>query len=38
MSKRKNPDAVPADLQIWIDVRRRHHLSRAHVQRRVNSA
>jgi hypothetical protein len=32
MSKRKNPNAVPADLQIWIDVRRRHHLSHAHVQ------
>jgi hypothetical protein len=32
MSKRKNPNAFPPDLQIWIDARRRHHLSHAHVQ------
>lgn len=32
MSKRKSPNAIPPDLQIWIDVRRRHHLSHAHVQ------
>jgi hypothetical protein len=25
-------NAIPADLQIWIDARRRHHLSHAHVQ------
>jgi hypothetical protein len=32
MSKRKNATAIPADLQLWIDARRRHHLSHAHVQ------
>lgn len=32
MTKRKNSSAIPPDLQIWIDVRRRHHLSHAHVQ------
>jgi hypothetical protein len=32
MSKRKRPTAIPPDLQIWIDVRRRHHLSHAHIQ------
>jgi len=32
MSKRKNPNDIPPDLQVWIDVRRRHHLSHAHVQ------
>lgn len=32
MSSRKSQNANPPDLQIWIDVRRRHHLSHAHVQ------
>ena len=32
MSRRKNPNTIPPDLKIWIDVRRRHHLSHAHVQ------
>ena len=32
MSKRKKPNTIPPDLQIWIEVRRRHHLSHAHVQ------
>jgi hypothetical protein len=32
MSKRKNPGAIPTDLQIWIKLRRRHHLSHAHIQ------
>lgn len=32
MSKRKMANPIPTDLQIWIDVRRRHHLSHAHVQ------
>jgi hypothetical protein len=32
MTKPSNQSAVPPDLQIWIDVRRRHHLSHAHVQ------
>jgi hypothetical protein len=32
MSKRKSPNGIPPDLQIWIDVRRRHHLSHAHIQ------
>jgi hypothetical protein len=32
MTKRQNPNAIPPELQIWIDVRRRHHLSHAHVQ------
>ena len=32
MSKHNSPNAIPPDLQIWIDVRRRHHLSHAHVQ------
>ena len=32
MSKHNSPDAIPPDLQNWIDVRRRHHLSHAHVQ------
>jgi hypothetical protein len=32
MSNRKNLRAIPPDLPIWIDARRRHHLSHAHVQ------
>jgi hypothetical protein len=32
MSRRKNQDAVSPDLQIWINVRKRHHLSHAHIQ------
>jgi hypothetical protein len=32
MSKRTLSNAIPPDLQIWIDVRRRHHLPHAHVQ------
>jgi hypothetical protein len=32
MSNRKNSRAIPPDLQTWIDARRRHHLSHAHVQ------
>ena len=32
MTRRQNPNAIPPELQIWIDVRRRHHLSHAHVQ------
>jgi hypothetical protein len=32
MSRRKNTNAIPPDLQIWIDARRRHNLSHAHVQ------
>jgi hypothetical protein len=32
MSKRKNTNAIAPDLQIWIEARRRHHLSHAHVQ------
>jgi hypothetical protein len=32
MSRRENPNTILPDLQIWIDVRRRHHLSHAHVQ------
>ena len=32
MTKRKSTNPIPPDLQIWIDVRRRHHLSHAHVQ------
>ncbi len=31
MNKRKDPNAIPPDLQIWIEVRRRHRLSHAHV-------
>jgi hypothetical protein len=32
MSKRKRASTLPPDLQIWVEVRRRHHLSHAHVQ------
>jgi hypothetical protein len=32
VSNRNNSSAPPPDLQIWIDARRRHHLSHAHVQ------
>ena len=32
MSKRKRTSTLPPDLQIWVEVRRRHHLSHAHVQ------
>lgn len=32
MSKQKNPNAIPRDLQVWIETRQRHHLSHAHVQ------
>jgi hypothetical protein len=32
MSKRTNARAIPPELQIWIDARRRHHLSHAHIQ------
>jgi hypothetical protein len=32
MSKPKKSNAIPPDLQIWIEVRRRRHLSHAHVQ------
>jgi hypothetical protein len=32
MSKRDSANGLPPDLQVWIDVRRRHHLSHAHVQ------
>ncbi len=32
MSKQKKPKPVPPSLQAWIQARRRHHLSHAHVQ------
>jgi len=32
MSKRKLASTLPPDLQIWVEVRRRRHLSHAHVQ------
>ncbi len=31
MSKRQKPNAIPPDPQIWIEIRRRHQLSHAHV-------